>query len=394
MGKLVKRLMLDDSFAIGRNESWFSAMAKSGLHLKKFGRIFVYFEKREAKNTKYRIDIIKGGPSQEQLEVYHDWGWDYVARNGELYIFSADEKNCTSELHTDPIEQGFSLIDLNKRLKNNIIIMSFAMLLLFGIMFSIYFFTEELFLYMIKGQIVPQILICVVELYVYYLAIRNYRAIQNLKKSLLLGMPINHKEDYRRSRVTSGILAAIFLPLALFTAVTPIVEISKRSEYTLPETDYNLPIIKLMDIEQNPKLMRKESYNSNEVDRSNRFSREWSLLAPIQYEIEERGSIKGETWDDKSGEYSPGINTQFYKLTFGSMAENVVRDLISRDVYGNDTKIKEINSTKLDKMYISEDGIRKQIFAIQDNQVIHVTYYGKVKIENIITLVIERMLSY
>ncbi|MHB8065377.1 MAG: DUF2812 domain-containing protein, partial [Ruminiclostridium sp.] len=159
---------------------------------------------------------------------------------------------------------------------------------------------------------------------------------------------------------------------------------------------YNIPIIKLMDIEQNPKLMRKKSYNYNvnEVDRSNRVIHEWSLLAPIQYEIEEHGSIKDETWDDKSGEYSPSITTQFYKLTFGSMAENVVHDLISQEVDRNDTKIKEINSTKLDKMYIAEDGIRKQIFAFKDNQIIHVTYYGKVRTEDIITLVIERMLSY
>lgn len=34
MGKIVKRLMLDDIYAIDRNESWFSAMASKGLHQK------------------------------------------------------------------------------------------------------------------------------------------------------------------------------------------------------------------------------------------------------------------------------------------------------------------------------------------------------------------------
>ena len=95
MGKLVKRLMLDDVYAIGRNESWFSDMAKRGLHLKKFGRWYIYFEKGESKETNYRIDIIKEEPSQEQLDVYHDCGWDIVTHNKEFYIFTADKRQST-----------------------------------------------------------------------------------------------------------------------------------------------------------------------------------------------------------------------------------------------------------------------------------------------------------
>ena len=86
MGKLVKRLILDDMYALGRNESWFADMAKKGLHLKRFGRFFVHFEKGEPKETTYRIDIIKEKPSRERLDVYHDCGWDLVANNGEFYI--------------------------------------------------------------------------------------------------------------------------------------------------------------------------------------------------------------------------------------------------------------------------------------------------------------------
>lgn len=394
MGKLVKRLMLDDIYAIGRNESWFSDMAKKGLHLKKFRRIFIYFEKGEAKKTKYRIDYIKEEPSQEQLDVYHDCGWDIVTHNGDFYIFSADEKSCTTELHTDPIEQGFSLSELNKRLQINSIIISIAMLLFFGMMFSIYFFNDEPFLYMIKGQFVQQMLIVVVELYVFYSVIRNYLAIRNLKKSLLRGKAINHKENYRKARLTGGILAGLFLPMALFTIFIPFVEIAKSKDYTLPEVNTNLPIIRLADIEQNPKLMRETGYNGNDVDWANRVSYDWSLLAPVQYEIDEHGNINGEMWEDKSGEYSPSITTRFYKLTFVSLAENLTLDLISRYVYRDDTEIKVINNSELDKIYLAEDDIRKQIFAYLDNKVVHVTYYGKGEIEDIIPLVSKVLLSY
>jgi hypothetical protein len=86
MGKLVKRLMLDDSYAIGRNESWLYHMSQKGLHFKKYGKVFAYFEKGEPKDIKYRIDIIYDEPSQEQLEVYHDCGWDFAAKM-EYFMF-------------------------------------------------------------------------------------------------------------------------------------------------------------------------------------------------------------------------------------------------------------------------------------------------------------------
>ncbi|MEL7567996.1 MAG: DUF2812 domain-containing protein [Dehalobacterium sp.] len=394
MGKLVRRLMLDDIYAIGRNESWFSDMAKKGLHLKGFGPIFVYFERGESKNTKYRIDFIKEEPSREQLDVYHDCGWDLVANHGKFYIFSADEKSCTTELHTDPIEQGFSLSELNKQLKTRFIIVSLAMMLLFGMIFGIYFFMDEPFLYMIGGQFVQQILVVVVELYVFYSVIRNYLAIRNLKKSLLQGTGINHQENYKKARRTGGILAGLFLPIALFTALIPFVESAKSEDYTLPEGNTNLPVIRLSDIEQNPKLMREDGYKRNDVDWSNRVSYNWSLLAPVQYEIDEHGIVPGEMWEDQSGEYSPSIKTRFYNLNLGCMAENLTLDLINRYVYRDDIKIKTINNSELDKMYIAEDDIRKQIFAYLDNQVIHVTYYGKENIEDIIPLVSEKMFFY
>ncbi|SHK13816.1 DUF2812 domain-containing protein [Desulforamulus aeronauticus] len=394
MGKLVKRVMFDDMYAIGRNESWFSDMAKKGLHLKKFGRIFIYFEKGKSKETKYRIDMIKEAPSQEQLDVYQACGWDIVTNNGNLYVFSADEKAGATELHTDPIVQGFSLSELNKRLRINLIITSIAMLLFLGMIFSIYFLTNEPFLYMIKSQFVQQMLLVIVELYVFYSVIRNYVAIRNLRESLLQGKTINHKEDYRKARVVGGILLGLVLSMALFTILIPLVDIAKSKDYTLPEANTNLPIVRLADIEQNPKLVRETGYTDNEVDWANRVRYDWSLLAPIQYEIYEHGIIKGEMWSDKSGEYSPSIITRYYKLIFGDMAENLTLDLINRHVWRDNIEIKEVNNLKLDKIYIAEDGSRKQIFAYLDNRVIHVTYYGKKKMEDIIPFVSEKLGSY
>lgn len=387
MGKMVKRLILDDIYAIGRNESWFSDMANKGLHLKKFGRFFIYFEKGEERETKYRIDYLKVAPSQEQIDVYHECGWDFVTNQGNFYVFSADVESAT-ELHTDPIEQGFTLADLNKRLKLNLIFISAMMLLFFGMMFSIYYFNDEPYLYMVKGQFAQQMLLVIVELYVFYSVIRNYVTIRNLKKSLLQGNALNHQENYKKTRLIGGILAGIFLPISLFAIFIPFAEIAKREDYTLTEGDAtHLPIIRLANIEQNPKLEREARYRNNNVDWANRVSYDWSLLSPVQYEIVEHGLIKGEMWGDQSGEYSPSINTQYYKLTFAGMAENLTLDLINRNVYRDDIDIKEVNNSVFDKMYIADEEVRKQVFAYSGNQVIHVTYYGQKDIGDIVRLI-------
>lgn len=394
MGKIVRKMMLDDIYAIGRNESWFSAMASKGLHLKKFGRLFVYFEKGEPKENKYRIDYLKEAPSQEQLDVYRDCGWNFIANSGYFYVFSADEKSYTTELHTDPIEQGFSLTELNQMLRKNLIILSIAMLLFMGIMISIYYFNDEPFLFMIKGQFAQQILLVIIEMYVFYSVIRNYRVIRNLKQLLLQGTEINHSEDYRKARLLGGILAGIFLPMAFLTIIIPFVDIAKGKDYTLPEGNTNLPIIRLAEIEKSPNLMREPGYFINNVDWANRVSYDWSLLAPVQYEIDEHGVVNGEMWADKSGEYSPSITTRYYKLTFGSMAENLTLDLINRHVWRDNVEVEDINHRSFDKLYMVEDVFSKQIFACLDNQVVHVTYYGKEQIEDIIPLLAQKMSTY
>lgn len=394
MGKIVKRLALDDSFAIGRNESWLSDMAQEGLHLRRYGRLFVYFEKGAPQDTKYRIDIFHEQPSPEQLAVYRDCGWDYVARNGLFYTFCADGKADTTELHTDPVEQSYTMEKLNKRHKINLVIVSIAIVLFLSMILSIYVFNDEPFLYMINGQFVQQMLVVMVELYVFYSVIRNYLAISALKKSLAQGRPINHQADYKRARRVNTILASIFIPMALCTIFIPLAEMSMKERYTLPTTANPLPVVRLADIEQNPKLLREEHINDKGIDFANQVRYQWSFLAPIQYDIGECGIIADEMWHDHSGSYSPSITTRFYKLTFAGMADDLINDLITRYVYSDNIKVSEVSFSGLDKLYIAKDDIRKHIFASLDNKVIFITYYGNKNMEDIIPLVAAELVTY
>nr|WP_309098670.1 hypothetical protein [Fredinandcohnia onubensis] len=58
----------------------------------------------------------------------------------------------------------------------------------------------------------------------------------------------------------------------------------------MPAESPNLPIVRLVDVEQNPALARGESeYMRDNVDWSNRISYNWIPFAPIQYETDENG---------------------------------------------------------------------------------------------------------
>lgn len=389
MTKVVRKLIFDDAWNIGKNESWFSDMAKKGLHLKCIGSVFVTFEKAQPRQTKYRIDVLSESPSQEQLDMYEEYGWDFVSSRGDFHVFSSPEARKAPELHTDPAEQSYTLKNLNERLRKNMIIISVLMLLLLGMMFAMFFLNSTPFLSMVKGPFVWQIGLVVIELYYFYRAIQNFLSLCVLKKSLAEGKSINHKEKWRKKRYINGTFSILFITIAIFITIVPFIEMTKSETYILAEDTSDLPIVRLETIEQNPSFEREMIYNSRGIDWGNQISYDWSVLAPLKLEVDEHGIVKGEFWEDKSGEYSPGIHTQLYKLTFSAMADGLIRDLMKSYLYEPDNIPQKIESPMFDDAYVFVDGIEKQLFASWENNVIYIRYYGNEDIDRILFLTSE-----
>lgn len=305
-----------------------------------------------------------------------------------MYIFSASEETNVPELDTDPMEKSYTLVALNKRMRKQVVLFSICMALFLWIMFYMFFLERTPTLAMLEALGIQGPLLMFVEIYVFYSIIRNYMTLRSLKKSLFEGNPIDHQANWRKPRLINGFISAFFILIAFLTACLPFVEIAQSKNYTIPETSVNLPIVRLADIERNPDLEREVVYNSRSVDWGNRVSYDWSLLAPIQYEVNEHGIIKNMMWYDNSGSYSPSVETHYYQLAFSSMSISLIHDLMERYVDEFDPKviIQETEHTFFDKLFVAEDGIRKQIFAYSGNEVIYVDYFGNEQAENIITL--------
>lgn len=123
--KIYYRLTPCPAYDVEGMESWLSDLAEEGLFLTQDGFFcgFGFFEKDTPRRVKYRLQAseVPGGffadndePDEEQQEITEAFGWEFVARRGEFYIYRSKEEE-VRELNTDPKVQELSLKMVQKR---------------------------------------------------------------------------------------------------------------------------------------------------------------------------------------------------------------------------------------------------------------------------------------
>ncbi|WHX42733.1 DUF2812 domain-containing protein [Mesobacillus sp. AQ2] len=394
MNKPVYKLRPSDYWRIGEHESWFADMAAQGLFLKKMGIHFARFEKGEPRKMRYRIDVTeKKTISTEQIETYAESGWDIVTSYGNFHVFSSPEALEAPELHADPAEQSYKLKKLDKKLAFNAGAVIVVLMLMIGMMTSIWFLDGIPTYVIVDGAAIQLTIFTLLIAYMAYHSLVAALSIRALRKRLVEGKPIDHRAPWKKHHLIHTAAAFLFTVLAGASAVIPFMQLVKMDTKTLPETSEDLPIVRLAEVEQNPELVRSEIvYMSDNVDWGNRYSYKWSPLAPVQYETDESGQVPGKQWNDGSGDYSPAIHTQFYKLTFPGMADNLVSDLIKRYKYENSQdEYRKKNHPDLDLLIVHVEKGTKEVFASRGDSVMYVRYHGNAKVGTVIDNVAKKI---
>lgn len=394
MNKTVRKLRSSDYWRIGEHESWFQDMAAKGFHLKKMGLRFAHFVKGEPKKMRYRIDVaINKKNTPEQIEIYADSGWDYVTGYQYFQVYSSPVERNAPELHTDPAEQSFTLSALGKKLAFNAVMVVVALLLMIGMLSAIWFLDGTPTFVLIDGLAVQQTILSILFVYLAYISLQAAISIHALRKDLIEGKPINHHAPWKKHYRLNSIIAFLFTIVAGLSAIVPFGQLIKNDTKTLPETNLDLPIVRLADVEQNPALARGESsYMRDNVDWGNRYTYKWSPLAPIQYESDENGVVPGKMWGDGSGEYSPSIHTRVYQLSVPALADNLIADLIKRHNYEySDDDFVETKHADLNLLIVHEEDDFKEVFASKGKAVIYVRYYGYANINSVIENIVDKI---
>ncbi len=387
MNKTVLKLRPSDYWRIGEHESWFQDMAAKGFHLKKVGLYFAKFVKGEPKKMRYRIDVsMKKKISPEQIQMYAENGWDYVTSYQFFQVFSSPDELGAPELHTVPTKQSHTLEGLEKKLTMNASIVAVSMLLMIGMLASIWFLNGTPTFVLVEGGVIQLTILTIFIGNLAYTSLQAAFSIRSLRKDLLQGKPIDHHAPWKKHYRFNSIIAFLFTMVVGLSAIVPFVQLIKGDTKTLPEVSQDLPIVRLYDIEKNPALVRGESsYMRDGVDWDNRYTYNWSPMAPVQYESDERGIVPGTMWEDGSGEYSPSIHTRVYQLSVPAMADNLISDIIKRYSYEySKGDFVEIEHPDFDLLIVHERDESKEVFAAKGKAVMHVRYHGYADINSVI----------
>lgn len=112
------------SYDVAGMERWLEALAAQGLMLAEEDAFFGFasFIETEPQQVRYRLEATpkEAGPlsdmvpEEEAAELNAFYGWDYVARRGDFFIYRCTDPT-VRELHTDPAVQALALTKVKLR---------------------------------------------------------------------------------------------------------------------------------------------------------------------------------------------------------------------------------------------------------------------------------------
>lgn len=143
----------------------------------------------------------------------------------------------------------------------------------------------------------------------------------------------------------------------------------------MPKNTEHLPILRLNMIEP-PKEMELSIIDYTDI--MNSFEQNWSIFAPIQYEVSERVNIPTEN----QATYSPWLNFRVIECTVPSIAKALFNEWVIFYRFENDTKLSHAAFDQVLVEQIHEDSIR--ILTRKDQRVQYVDYQGEANVETIL----------
>ena len=397
MENTIYRLKPGDSWRIAELESWLSYMSAKGWHVKSIGIRLAKFTKGEPKKIKYRVDLSssKKNIDEGQLSTYKQLGWSYVdswiyhAGRSSFHVFSSPSELNAPELHTDPVEQSYTLKTLDKALRSSAIFSIFATLLFIGL------FTHDLLnnttpYLNIVNQPNPfnNFYLMVIVFYEVISSIKSTLSIRKLKMDLSHGKPQNHEAPWKLPLFYTRILVYLCSILIIF-----LLSFNFRGYPTnpLPLNAEAMPIILLSEIEETTDIDRIRA-PFNTISESNWYSTDKNFFTKIKYTTEEHVKINNPLDKTNTSVYSPTLFCKIYNLRFSSMADNLSLDEKKSMEELDYIKYEQMDSEDFDLLYVSEGDSSYEIIACDDNSVISLSYSGEASLNKILEVISKKLL--
>ena len=324
MRNTVYKLIPVDFVDIDRFEGWAEDMARRGLylhHLTPF--LFAAFQRGEPAPVRYRLEPRGSFWSRESQNYCRSLGWEFVFHVGRWFDLYRNDDPEAPELHTDPVVHSYALdrISRSLRILTAVLVLCFVGELAALLLPYLLSDAPVLLLLNASGISTLSMLLLFLLLGVEFRSLGSFfRLRRRLRKGIVPG-----RQSWRSSaRWYFGLLLFDLVLLAALIA-TPLVMRSVEWEGELATAERPFPILELRELEGDPALEAVPSPITLEIfgyDSHNYVRRNWSLLAPGQYEVDQH--LTG------SGDYEPRLDMLWYRLSLPCLASPLLDDLITR----------------------------------------------------------------
>ena len=324
MRNTVYKLIPVDFVDVDRFEGWAEDMARRGLylhHLTPF--LFAAFQRGEPAPVRYRLEPRGSFWSRESQNYCRSLGWEFVFQVGRWFDLYRNDDPEAPELHTDPVVHSYALDRISRSLR----ILTAVLVLCFvgelAVLLLPYLLSDAPVLLLLDVSVIATLSILVLLLLL-WVEFRSLGSFFRLRRRLREGI-VPGRQSWRSSaRWYFGLLLFDLVLLAALIA-TPLVMRSVEWEGELATAERPFPILELRELEGDPALEAVPSPITLEIfgyDSHNYVRRNWSLLAPGQYEVDQH--LTG------SGDYEPRLDMLWYRLSLPCLASPLLDDLISR----------------------------------------------------------------
>lgn len=381
--KTIYRLKPEGSWRIGEVENWLCYMSEKGWHLKGIGVRFAKFTKGEPEKIKYRVEVSSKSEflSDEQIAMYKEFGWscvDHWFNDGfrRFYVFSSPEELNAPELHTDPAEQSYTLKDLNRNLRDGILLIGLLVLLTLGMFYSTFFTDNTPYLNLVRHSL----LFIPLTTMLFFLGglLSNFFALRKLKKRLSDGKFIDHKANWRPALFLTrcNCIALIIIIVSLLLYGYNISHDQVSSD--LPLADAALPIVFLSETEG------VNNFSRNDWDYNRRYTNHSLFTSVNYYTMENWKTTKKNTKDEV---YTASLCSTVYKVHFEAMVPKIVEDMVS----SSPIKYKNTTNDNFDFLYINKSAYGFNIIASRGHGIIELQYTGATSLDNILTALSNKL---
>ncbi len=321
-------------------ESWLTDMASQGLFLSSdgfFGGLGI-FEKRVPHPCKYRLEAAPskrtsddGFPDREAISLSKEFGWTYVARRGDFYIYISEDDS-VRELNTDPVVQALALNHVIKRTRSTVF------LTFVEILFWMWFYTRGVILLAMTALGTLYTLFLMILLLIFGCkSVIHLLHLIRLKKKLTADGFIDHHKDWR---TRAGRYLTINILLVISLAAAAIIGLCKFSDSVmdkgyipLEQYDNKPPFATMADLIPDGTYTLENFIIPNEV-------KEWTtLITPVNIDWTEYAVLTHQDGTEIRG----GISVYYHETAAPWIARRLAEEYMIFDKKRSDERFEPIS---------------------------------------------------